>query len=185
MNLIIFYQNFVIQLFLCKFKTTTIYGPLSGYTRVSRYQKKHSPTHTYPDHQPSSVSFLHLLRSTVSSLFNLCAWQYFWTTSLQVLFGLPLSLEPSTSYSIHFITQSLSSFLNTCPYQHNLFCCSTEIMSSVPSLSLDPLLGTLSFSWTTHIHLTTLISARWSVTPFSILTGQISLTCNLLLHTQL
>ena len=30
------------------------YGPLSRTTRVSQYQKKHSPTHTYPDHQPSS-----------------------------------------------------------------------------------------------------------------------------------
>jgi len=27
------------------------YGPLSGTTWVSRYWKKHSPTHTYPDHQ--------------------------------------------------------------------------------------------------------------------------------------
>ena len=44
------------------------YGPLSGTTRVSRYQKKHSPTHTYPDHQPSFISFFHLLRSIASSL---------------------------------------------------------------------------------------------------------------------
>jgi len=29
---------------------------------------------------------------------------------LQVLFGLPLGLEPSTLYSIHFFTQSVSSF---------------------------------------------------------------------------
>ena len=28
------------------------YGPLSGTTRVSRYQKKHSPTH-HPDHHPN------------------------------------------------------------------------------------------------------------------------------------
>ena len=34
------------------------------------------------------------------------------TTSLQVLFGLLLSLGPSTSYSIHFFTQSLS--FNNC-----------------------------------------------------------------------
>jgi len=26
-------------------------GPLSGTTQVGWYQKKHSPTHTYPDHQ--------------------------------------------------------------------------------------------------------------------------------------
>ena len=37
-------------------------------------------------------------------LFILHAWQSSWTTSLQVLFGLPLSLGPWTSYSIHFFT---------------------------------------------------------------------------------
>ena len=48
-------------------------GPLSGTTRVGQYQKKHSPTHTHPDHQTSFINFLHLLRSTASSLFNLRA----------------------------------------------------------------------------------------------------------------
>jgi len=38
------------------------------------------------------------------------------TTSLYVLFDLPVGLEPSTSYSIHFFTQSVSYFRNTCPY---------------------------------------------------------------------
>jgi len=55
------------------------YGPLSGTTEVSQYQKKHSPTCTYPDHQLSFISFLHLLRSIASSLFNL---QSFCTTSV-------------------------------------------------------------------------------------------------------
>ena len=32
---------------------------------------------TYPDHQPSSISFFHLPRSIASSLFNLRAWQSF------------------------------------------------------------------------------------------------------------
>jgi len=44
------------------------YGSLSGTTRVRWYQKKYSPTHTYPDHQPSFISLLHLLWSTASSL---------------------------------------------------------------------------------------------------------------------
>jgi len=61
----------------------------------------------------------------------------FSTISVQVFFGLPLGLAPSTSYSIHFFTQSLSSFCNTCSYHHNLFRYSTEIMSSNPSLSLS------------------------------------------------
>jgi len=67
-------------------------------------------------------------------------------TSLQVLFGLPLGLAPSLSYSIHFFTQSLSSFRNRCPYHRNLFSCSTEIMSPIPTLSLDS-------SWNSIFHL--------------------------------
>jgi len=50
--------------------------------------------------------------------------------SLQVFFHLPFGLVPSTSYSIHLFSLSLSSFRSTCPYHCNLFCCSTEIMSS-------------------------------------------------------
>ena len=65
---------------------------------------KHSPTH-HPDHHPIFISFFHLPRSTASSLFKLCVWKSFCTTSLHVLFGLPLGLEPSTSYSIHLKNQ--------------------------------------------------------------------------------
>ena len=51
----------------------------------------------------------------------------------------------STSWSgtLYFILQSLSSFRNACPYHRSLFCCSTEIMSSNPTLSLNSLLGIL------------------------------------------
>ena len=80
-------------------------GLWSGTTQVGRYQKKHSPTHTHPDHRASFITFLHLQRSMASSLFNLRAWQSSLTTSVQVLFGLPLGLEPSTTYSVHFFTQ--------------------------------------------------------------------------------
>jgi len=66
--------------------------------------------HTYHGHQSSLICFLHLLRSMASSQFKLRTWQSFSTTSLQVFFGLPLGLAPSTSYSIHFFNQSLSSF---------------------------------------------------------------------------
>ena len=119
-------------------------GLWSGTTRVGQYQKKHSPTHTHSDHQTSFIIFLHLQRSMASSLFILRAWQSSRTTSLQVLFGLPLCLGPSTSYTIHFFTQSSSSFRSTCPYQRNLFCCNTNAMSSIPSLSLNSLFGSLS-----------------------------------------
>jgi len=66
----------------------------SGTTRVSRYQKKHSPTHTYRGHQSSLICFIHLLRSMASSLYNPCTWQSFSTISLQVFFGLPLVWHP-------------------------------------------------------------------------------------------
>ena len=118
-------------------------GLLSGTTRVDRYQKKHSPTHTHTDHRTSFIIFLHFQRSMESSLFSIGAWQSSRTTSLQVLFGLPLGLGPSASYSMHFFTQSSSSFRSTCPYQRSLFCCSTNAMSSIPSLSLSCLLGSL------------------------------------------
>jgi len=132
---------------------------LSGTTQVSQYQNKHLPTHTYHGHQSSIICFLHLLRSMASSLLNLNVSQSFCTIFHQVFFGLPLGLAPSTSYSIHIFTQSLSSFRSTCPYYRNPFCCSTKIMSSYPSLSLNPLLETLSYSLMPHIHLTSLISA--------------------------
>jgi len=109
---------------------------LSGTTQVSWYQKKHLPTHTYPKHQSSFIYFLHLLQCVASSLFSLRAWQSFCTTSVQVFFDLP------PLYSIYFFTQSLSSFRSTCPYHCNLFCCSTEIISSNPSLSHNSFLGT-------------------------------------------
>ena len=48
-----------------------------------------------------------------------CLTVFFCTTSVQVFFGQPLGLAPSTSYSIHFFTQTLPSFRNTFPYQRN------------------------------------------------------------------
>jgi len=135
---------------------------LTRTTRVSLYQKKHSLTHTYCGHQSSLICILHLLRSMASSLFNLHAWQSFSTISLQVFFGIPLGLAPSTSYSIHFFIQSLSSFCSTCPYHHNLFCCSIEIMSPNPSLSLNPLLGTISCFFIKH-SLVTQAASQWAM----------------------
>jgi len=145
------------------------YGPLCRTTRVSRYQKKHSPTH-HPDHHPIFISFFHLPRSIASSLFKIRAWQSFCTISFHVLFGLPLGLEPSTSYSIHFFTQSVSSFHSICSYHRNLFCCSINIISSIPSLSLNSLPGTLSFYLnithpSDHSHLCSLSAISFSNRP--------------------
>jgi len=38
-----------------QFNTQPFNGLLSGTTRVGRYQKKHSPTHTHPDHRTSFI----------------------------------------------------------------------------------------------------------------------------------
>ena len=76
-------------------------GLLSGTTRVGWYRKKHSPTHTHPDYRTSFITFLHLQRSMASTLFILRAWQSSRTTSLQVLFGLPLGLGPRFGGKMH------------------------------------------------------------------------------------
>jgi len=50
---------------LCHTHTQPFNGLKSGTIRVGRFQKKHSPTHTHPDHQKSFINFLHLLCSIV------------------------------------------------------------------------------------------------------------------------
>jgi len=119
-----------------------------------------------------------------SSLFNLRAWHYFCTISPSFLCC--TSWPGTLHFIIHtFFTQSLSSFHNTCLYHHSLFCYNTENISSIPSLSVNPLHQSLSCSLMSLICLTIFISARWSATSFSFLTGQVSLPCNILLCMQL
>jgi len=114
----------------------SFYSSLSGTTRVSQYETKHSPTY-HPDRHPVFISFFHLLQSIASSVFKLRAWQSFGTTSVHALFGLPLGLEPFTWYSIHFFTQSVSSFRNTCLCHRSLFCCSGENTAKKPMKSVE------------------------------------------------
>ena len=135
-------SNAVVQLYYYYYNHFMFLWTLSRTTWVSQYQKKHSPSQTYHDSQSFLTCFLHHLRSMASFLFNLRSWQSFSTISFQVFFGLPLGLAPFTSYSIQFFAQSLSSFRSSCQYHCNLFCCSTKIMSSTPSLFLNPLCHT-------------------------------------------
>jgi len=158
-------------LYICRLQHSALHTHPSTSTRTNNHKNNKNNNKNNNNNNNKFISFFHLPRSVASSLFKLHAWQSFYTTSLHVLFGLPLGLEPSTSYSIHFFTQPVSSFHNTCPYHRNLFCCSINIISSIPSLSINSLLGTASFTLTLHIHLTILISARWSATSFSFLTG--------------
>jgi len=71
----------------------------------------------------------------------------FSTIPLQVFFGLPLGLAPSTSYSKHFFTQSLSSFRNTC---YIITTCFTVVprLSSNPRerLGLDHIISVIVYS---------------------------------------
>jgi len=87
------------------------------------------------------IIFLYLLWSIASCLFRLCAWQSICTTSVQVLFGLPLGLAPSTLYSIHLFTKSLSSYtvrslLTSYPEQFISFAFSSKepVMTKVQNL---------------------------------------------------
>jgi len=108
--------------------TKLFYGPFSRTTRVSWYQKKHSPTHLC---WLSTILYQFIPSTVIHSILPVqftCL-----TIFLHNLSRGPLGLEFSTSYSIHFFSQSVSSFRNTCPYHRNLFCCSTKVISSVPA----------------------------------------------------
>ena len=82
------------------------------YGSVRDYPGEPVPEETSIHSHPSCSStiliiFLHLPRTIASSLLNPRIWQYFCTTYNHVLFGLPLGLEPTTSYSIHFTVISI------------------------------------------------------------------------------
>jgi len=101
-------------------------------------------------------------------------------------FSLVYLLTCTLHFILHtFLYPFIVFFLQHMPIPSQPVYCSTEIMSFNPSLSLNPLLGTLSWNFMPHIHLTILISARWSATSFSFLTGLVSVPCNILLCTQL
>jgi len=115
---------------------------LTGTTQVSRYQKKHSPTHTHRGHQSSFICFIHLDYHdpwyppcsiyVPDTLCTISVPSFLWSTSW------PGTLQ----FILHtFLHPIIVFFLQHCPYHRNLFCCSSEIISSNPSLS-QPFLGT-------------------------------------------
>jgi len=143
------------------------YGPLSGTTRVSWYQKKHSPTHL----SRSSSNLYQLLPSTM--IHGMLPIQFtcltiFCTTSLQVLFGLPLDLESSTSYCIHLFTQSVSFFLQHTPIPLQPVCCSTKSLSTLLDTVMCLVGRKILLNRSNSLNVTfILISAGWSATSFS------------------
>jgi len=82
--------------------------PLTPLSSVTKRRNIHP---LEPTHQSSFICYLHLLWSMTFSLFNLCVWQSFCTTSLQVFFGLPLGLTPCTSYN-QSINQSINHLIS-------------------------------------------------------------------------
>jgi len=99
------WRLFVLATMLCTDdgRTTTATTVLRPFVRDYPGEPVPEETLTHPPSWSSS-SLYQLLPSTTihsaSSLFKLRAWQSFCTTSLHVLFGLPLGLEPSTSHSV-------------------------------------------------------------------------------------
>ena len=103
------------------------YSPLSSITRVSWYQKKHSPTH-HPDHHTIFISFFHLPRSIASSLFKLRALQSFCTTCIVKLTKITPQNTTTTRYA-HTATDHLDAFV---------FCCSSFFfLKGMSSANLD------------------------------------------------
>jgi len=100
----------------------------------------------------SSLTVLQTLQSMAPSLPNSCAGQCLCTTRVQaplvessLWYGTPHFILHTSPYPIIVFSRS------TCPYHCNALFCSTEAISSNPSLSTLHL--ALSFSLTPHIHL--------------------------------
>ena len=170
---------------------------------AGRYQKKQSSAHTHPDYQTSFINFLHLLWSIASSLFSLRAWQSF-STDLEIYtnntvypflcYEYPYTIRFSLVFLLvldHLLhTRCISSpshYLLFVAHAHTVTACSAVIpmLCHLYLVSLSVPYLEIFFSLMPHIHLTILISARWSATSFSFLAGQVSLPCNILLRTQL
>ena len=94
----------------------TAFGPeLPGWAGTRR----NTHQHTHPDHRTSFINFLHLQRSIASSLFSLRAWQSSLTTSVRVLFGLPLGLGPDIDIALVFFSFQLSPPYGNLPLLHS------------------------------------------------------------------
>ena len=113
----------------CKLRLCThnrFNGPLSGTTRVGRYQKKHSPTHTHPVRAVPlwQLSFLLLYTDSLyqlppsTTIYSILRVQF---TCLTVLFHnfCPGSLSSSSwSGALHFILHAFLHPVIICFSQH-------------------------------------------------------------------
>jgi len=135
---------YVRTLYLKSARTTTLYSPLSGTTRMSQHQKKHSPTHL-SWLSTNLYQLFNLPRSTASSLLR--AWQSFCTLlsiSISYLVYLLLWSPPPHTPYISSPNQCLL-FATHADTTEGCFAAVPFTHSSIPSLSLNSLLGTFNF----------------------------------------
>jgi len=133
---------------------------LSGTTWVSRYQKKHSPTHTIVVISHPLPACSHLLWSTASYLFNLHAWQSFSTISLQVFFGPPLGLAHLSTNS-RFALTPISTCVHPVPVTWFMQPLQTNVFITLYMLPVTP------FTFPMYPLLTTRIITNWIITNAS------------------
>jgi len=163
----------LLQLFYC---------PLSRTNQLSQYQKKHSPTYL----SWSLSNIYHLLPST--TIHSILLVQFACLTIFLHNLSPSALLTTSWSGALHLILHTFLHPISVCFSQHMLAACfgvGPRLYHLFLVSCLKSLLGTSSFTLTSHIHLTILISIRWSATSFSFLTGQVSLPCSILLRTHL
>ena len=142
-----FPNYFIVGLSTTTTTTTTVLRPF-----VWDYLSEPVPeeTLTHPPSWSSSNLYQLLPSTTIHSilLVQITCLAIF----LHNLFPCPL-WSTSWSGALHLIFHTFLhpisvSFCSTCPYHYSLFCCSINIISSIPSLSLNSLLGTLSYTLT-------------------------------------
>jgi len=134
-------------------KTTTTTTVLRSYVRD--YPGDPVPEETLTQPPSWSSNLYQLLPSTmIHSILpvQITCLAFFCTTSLHVLFGLPLGLEPSTSYSILFFTQSLSS-LHWLQYPHLYDLYRTQKLCKKKSPSVHHRTTLLGYIFITKAHI--------------------------------
>ena len=105
------------------------------------------------------VFFFHSVLSTVMLSLTPFSFISFFTQSIHLFFGLPLSLHQSTFIFITLLVTCVSSLLFRCPYQDKRFPFNFSVTVATFKLPLIYSFLNLSILVTSYIHLNILISA--------------------------
>ena len=105
---------------------------------LSWYQKKHSHTHTYPDHQTSFISLLNLLRSIAYALFNLraCADSLFAQSLSEFTLVYLLVWNPLDHFILHTLLHLIIVFFMQHMHAHNIATCFAVVVPRLCHLFL-------------------------------------------------